>query len=705
MLKEITQLNAGMNEEKKKMKNYFAILIFIFGLTSAYAQISNLNTIVNNVNIDSLTYFVKELSGVVSVTVNGVTSKIESRHKNNPDNNKAANYLYQKLKSYNLEVTKQVFSSTGYNIIGTKIGTKYPNQKVIICAHFDNMPTGLRAPGADDNASGTAAVLEAARILSPLATPYTMVFALWDEEEQGLIGSEYYAMKAANNYDSIIAVINMDMIAWNRTNTKRLELHTNNSTDVNDLVNRIVNLNLTLNLGLNTVIINPGARYSDHASFWDYNFAATLIIEDDNDFNAYYHTIGDTLGNFNFDYFHRAAKLAIAAFYVYASDYIIRLIHNPIVSSDDPNSLYTEVTVESSLPVKRPIMYYRVNEGSGFGDFIKLYGEKLSLNNKYYFIIPSINLGSLIEYYIAVEDSNNYILTSLPTGATGNNPAGYIPPPKLYAFYYMPKVELFTDEFNDNNNWNFTNGFGLTDQSFISSPKSATDSPMGNYSSNANASMVIKNPIYIPNSFGIELTYYAYWQIEHAWDYAMCQISTDNGANWIPLEGNYTNIGSGSFQPNNTPLYDGKSNGWVKEKVSLNLFKGKNVLLGFILRSDGALEFDGIYIDDVKITSFEKPTNVENNDNLIINSYQLYQNYPNPFNPNTIISYQIPFDGIVTLKVTDILGKDVAVLVNEYKNKGLYNINFDASNLSSGVYIYSLTCNNFNKAKKMILIK
>ncbi len=687
------------------MKKYFTILLLFFVFTSTYAQSINLNTIVDKVNLDSLTYFVKELSGVVNVTVNGVTSKIVSRHKNNPDNNKAADYLYQKLKSYNLDVTKQIFSSTGYNIIGTKLGTKYPNQKVIICAHFDDMPSGAKAPGADDNASGTAAVIEAARILSSHNAPYTMVFALWDEEEQGLIGSEYYANKAANNNDSIIAVINMDMIAWNSANTNRIELHTNNTEAANALVNRIVDLNTTLNLGFNTAIINPGANYSDHASFWDHDFTATLIIEDDNDFNAYYHTIGDTLGNFNFNYFHRAAKLSIATFFVYAMNYTINLIHQPIASTDNPKNIYTEVYAESGLPLKRPIMYYRVNEGSGFGDFIKLYGEELSTKNKFYFIIPSINLGSLIEYYIAVEDSNNFVLASLPTGAKGNNPAGYIPPNKFYSFYCAPKVELFADEFKDGNNWIFNSGFGLTDQNFVSSPKSATDSPLGNYSPDITASIITKNAISIPNSFGVELTYYANWAIESGWDYAMCQVSTDNGVNWISLEGYYTKLGSGSFQPNNKPLYDGRSNGWVNEKVNLNLFKGKNVLLRYLLRADGYVEFDGIYIDDVKITSFENPTSVENNDNLVVDNYQLYQNYPNPFNPSTTITYQIPFDGIVTLKVTDILGKEVAILVNEFKNKGLYNINFDASNLSSGVYIYSLTCNNFSKARKMIVIK
>src|ERR1039458_4404429 len=66
-----------------------------------------------------------------------------------------------------------------------------------------------------------------------------------------------------------------------------------------------------------------------------------------------------------------------------------------------------------------------------------------------------------------------------------------------------------------------------------------------------------------------------------------------------------------------------------------------------------------------------------------VKSYDLSQNYPNPFNPVTTIKYQIPKSGVVTLKVYDILGKEVANLVNEYKDEGKYNINFDASKLAS----------------------
>ncbi len=85
--------------------------------------------------------------------------------------------------------------------------------------------------------------------------------------------------------------------------------------------------------------------------------------------------------------------------------------------------------------------------------------------------------------------------------------------------------------------------------------------------------------------------------------------------------------------------------------------------------------------------------------------FSLEQNYPNPFNPTTTLNYQLPESGFVTLKVYDIIGKEIATLVNEQKNQGKYSVNFDASKLASGVYIYRIRVNDYVSSKKMILLK
>jgi hypothetical protein len=87
------------------------------------------------------------------------------------------------------------------------------------------------------------------------------------------------------------------------------------------------------------------------------------------------------------------------------------------------------------------------------------------------------------------------------------------------------------------------------------------------------------------------------------------------------------------------------------------------------------------------------------------NQFYLNQNYPNPFNPVTTIKYGIPKSANVTLKIYDMLGREVTTLVNEKKDPGTYNVEFDATNFASGLYLYKITAGDFSAVKKMMLIK
>ncbi len=98
-------------------------------------------------------------------------------------------------------------------------------------------------------------------------------------------------------------------------------------------------------------------------------------------------------------------------------------------------------------------------------------------------------------------------------------------------------------------------------------------------------------------------------------------------------------------------------------------------------------------------------TGVEQADNTVPENFNLEQNYPNPFNPTTQINYSIPSTQNVTLKVYDELGKEVATLVNKDQAAGNYSVDFNASNLASGVYFYRIQAGNFIQMKKMILMK
>ncbi|PIQ09889.1 MAG: hypothetical protein COW71_04690 [Ignavibacteriales bacterium CG18_big_fil_WC_8_21_14_2_50_31_20] len=115
-------------------------------------------------------------------------------------------------------------------------------------------------------------------------------------------------------------------------------------------------------------------------------------------------------------------------------------------------------------------------------------------------------------------------------------------------------------------------------------------------------------------------------------------------------------------------------------------------------------QFQGtVWMDNLKI-SVISPTEV-NGDNTIPNTFSLSQNYPNPFNPTTIIQYSIKEVSNVKLRVYDMLGREVKTLVNQQQSAGRYNIEFNAANLSSGVYFYRIEAGNFVASKKLLLLK
>lgn len=136
---------------------------------------------------------------------------------------------------------------------------------------------------------------------------------------------------------------------------------------------------------------------------------------------------------------------------------------------------------------------------------------------------------------------------------------------------------------------------------------------------------------------------------------------------------------------------------------------------------DGTLRFDSfqmtfdpangaesgkIYFDDLRVVKKTiVPVGIGDEDRRIPTAFNLYQNYPNPFNPTTVIAFDLPESGLAKLKVYDMLGREVATLVNGQKNAGHYEINFDAENLASGLYLYRLSLKNRVLTRRMLLLK
>lgn len=137
----------------------------------------------------------------------------------------------------------------------------------------------------------------------------------------------------------------------------------------------------------------------------------------------------------------------------------------------------------------------------------------------------------------------------------------------------------------------------------------------------------------------------------------------------------------------------------------LNQFNGTEVTGEWLLEiNDDSPGATGMLIGWTLTVDYEATTNVKEN-TLNLFDFKLYQNYPNPFNPITRISWQSPVGCRQTLKIYDILGKEVATLVDEFRESGKYEITFDASKLSSGIYLYQLQAGSYIETKKMMLLK
>ncbi len=591
-----------------KTKLLFLCAILFSFQSLLFSQSSVIQQIINDINSDSLTHFVAQLSGEVPVIVNGTTQTIVSRNKYQPGNNIAADFVKQKFQGYGLTAYDQQFSSTGRNVLASISGTEYPNKEFIICAHYDDMPSGTTAPGADDNGSGTAAVIEAARVLSQYSFPYTLIFAVWDEEEQGLVGSDYYATQAALAGDSIIGVVNMDMIAWDSDNDNICNIHTADVGITHEIYDKMVELNTVYNVGLDIVEVYPQEPYSDHASFIENGYSAVLLIEDDNDFNTYYHSTNDLLIHYNIPYFKKSAQLAVAAIASYALNLNLQIVHTPFASVDYTGDLVLTAIFSTGLDLATgtsgPRLYYRTSTGGGFGSFTEVPGDPVRGDYTYTFTIPGQQLGTIVQYYIAAQDEDASIVTTLPAGGGGFNPPGNIPPSEFFRFFVAPQTVAFQDTVMNMNSWTAAGTWGTTGSKYVSAPYSITDSPSGEYVSNSNSGITSVNSMDLTGSLGATLEFDAQWAIETDWDYAQVLISTNNGADWIPLQGQYTNPGTGSFQPNGEPLYDGTQLTWVHEIIDISDYSVSQIKLRFHLISDGSITADGFYVDNITVKVF-----------------------------------------------------------------------------------------------------
>ncbi|MBL8008535.1 MAG: T9SS type A sorting domain-containing protein, partial [Ignavibacteria bacterium] len=192
-------------------------------------------------------------------------------------------------------------------------------------------------------------------------------------------------------------------------------------------------------------------------------------------------------------------------------------------------------------------------------------------------------------------------------------------------------------------------------------------------------------------------------------------IGTENAGGTIALQV----VNNANYMHNNLAIKIEKGLGWVDENPTSGTIVpagNQNVIVTF---NSTGLTPNSSYAGNLNIGSNDPlrpvktirvrlnvgPTDVQNNTLGIPSAFSLSQNYPNPFNPSTKISYAIPTEGLVRLSIYNILGRQVATLVNDFRRAGYYDADFNASDLASGLYFYKLESGSFTETKRMLLIK
>ena len=337
-----------------------------------------------------------------------VLDDFETRYYSTIQNENSSQYMYDLFASYGLEPSFHYYSHSGTrrNVIGTLPGVVEPEKVVYITGHFDSISEDPEnhAPGADDNGSGTAAFLEAARVLSQYAFHYTLKFVGFNSEEQGLIGSENYVADIAAQGEDVVACFNYDMIAYagNDPAPPDLIIYTNSSSLPLAELLRDACLEY-VPTEVEPVIVEQAIGASDHASFWDYGYLALLGIEEEawgGDFNPWYHTSDDRIERYPQDYPTHVTQAAVAA----AAQTAIPL---------QPDGAYLQVesvTVDDDM----------VGSSFGNGNGVVEYGESIELT------LSLINLGQQDAGAVTGEllAADAYLTLQNTTAAFGPIPAG-----------------------------------------------------------------------------------------------------------------------------------------------------------------------------------------------------------------------------------------------------------------------------------------
>ena len=510
---------------------------------------------------------------------------------------------------YTTELFPFDYSGNTWNdVIGRKTGMSYPDSIYIIIGHLDSYSEipNSSAPGAEDNASGSACVLEAARVFSQIDLDCTVEFVVVTGEEQGLIGSEAYAQYCLSNNRNIAGVLNFDMISY----AGGYGWDTNIFSDQNfpaevalaDLLGQLTDdYSTAYSVRVNT----NGPEYgSDHYYFSIYGFPAPFSIDAQlwgaPDWYDWYHTTSDVIGNLDLDFGTEVVKGAVAALATVAGLYTPPILvfnyPNGLPETVEPaggTSFRVEVTAGTGSPQPGTgLLYY--DTGTGFTST----PMQVVAPNVYDAVFPAVDCGADVAYYVSAQATDGAIVTD-PASA---------PAVSYSAIGASASFAIYEDDFDSNLGWTLSGLWGvgtpLGGGGEYGNPDPSTDhSPdgpnnvlgynlNGDYENNLPERNATSPIIDCSSYFGVTLKFYRWLGVEQpTYDHAYLRVSSD-GTNWSTVFSNSQEI---------------TDNSWVEQVFDVSQWADgqANFRVRFVMGpTDGGWRYCGWNIDDLTLTGY-----------------------------------------------------------------------------------------------------
>ncbi len=670
------KLSLSSNKKLTLMKKILTLLLITAAFSIVNAQIAYsplVDSLKNEVTEAGVTGIIEKLSGETEVTIGGQPYTLVTRHSYSSFNPLAAQWILEQFEDMGIPVEYHYFGSNGENVVATITGSQFPDQQYIICAHYDDMPSGNLAPGADDNASGVAGVLEAARLLKDQDLKYTVKFIAFDEEEQGLIGSNAYASQAAASNDDILGVLNLDMIAYDSDNDYEMSISTNAQSA--QFTGEYTSVLATYDFDLTYNFITTGA--SDHSPFWNNGYQAILAIEDWNDFNAYYHTVNDLVANCNIPYFKQMVQAAVATMASLGMDMKMELIHEPLASGNFTGAREAWLLVNTNhtvgTGVNAPRLYYRVDEGS----FNALLPSDI-VQDTFFFIIPGQPMGSKVDYYLAAQNEASTLVATLPGGGRGIDPPGSVMPEDLFT-YVIADIESMTACSN-------------------TLPK-----PIQDLQNLYDTIRITQEGVLLDMNVEIDAI--------HTYDGDVEIYLIGPGGNEIDLcigHGGSGNNFTGTIFDDQAevPISQGTApfTGSFKPNEPLSAFTGQQITGDWILRIyDNALNDQGMLTDwclDILYSGDPVYVAETGKENMV-----LHQNHPNPFRDETTFTFELAENNNVSIVIYDVMGRNLGTVADRRFTAGTHSIKWNAGDLPQGQYYVRMQADSYTAVKSMMIVK